>query len=71
MLNSTDYNSFTDLFLSVLKAIDHLLLFCWHTACFKIQIWKVQDFGNFELSPMHIILTNNQAVTGSILVSDK
>ena len=30
-----------------------LLLFCRHTACLKIWISKFQDFGNFELSPIH------------------
>ena len=28
--------------------------FCSHPASFKIWILKVQDFGNFELSPMHL-----------------
>ena len=63
-MNLTDYNSFTDLFLSVLKAIDHLnmnmLLFCWHTACFKVGISKVQDFENFELTPMYLQQTGKK-----------
>ena len=29
-----------------------LWIFSGHTASFKIEISKVQDFGNFELSPM-------------------
>ena len=56
MLNSGDNNSFSDLFSVRLKAIDHLNLklgiFSGHTASFKIGVSKVQDFGNFELSPM-------------------
>ena len=31
-----------------------LLIFCRITASFKIFISKIQDFGNFELSPMVI-----------------
>ena len=29
-----------------------LWMFSGHTTSFKIEISKVQDFGNFELSPM-------------------
>ena len=56
MLNKGDYNSFSDLFLVCLKTIDHLNLKLWifsgHTLSFKIGASKVQDFGNFKLSPM-------------------
>ena len=56
MLNSADNKGFSDLFSVCLKTIDHLnlklLKFCRHTASFKIRISKVQDFGNFKLSPM-------------------
>ena len=57
MLNKGDYNWFSDLYSVCLKTIDHLNFKLWifsgHTASFKIGILKVQDFGNFELSPMH------------------
>ena len=47
-----------------LKTADHLNLklsiFCRDTASFKIKIFKVQDFGNFELSPMSFFLPNFQ-----------
>ena len=50
------YISFSDLFSVCLRTIHHLILKLWifsgHTASFKIEILKVQDFGNFELSPM-------------------
>ena len=43
-----------------LRTIDNLnlklLIFSGHTACFKIGVSKVQDFGNFELSPMGLTL---------------
>ena len=39
-----DYISFSDLFSVCLRTIDHLI---------KIEISKVQDFGNFDLSPMY------------------
>ena len=55
-LNLGDYISFSDLFSVCLTTIDHLIMKLWifsgHTACFKIETSKVQDFGNFELSPM-------------------
>ena len=39
--------------------IDHLnlklQLFCRHTSCFRLSVLKVQDLGNFELSPMAIV----------------
>ena len=48
--------SFSDLFLVCLRTIDHLILKLWifsgYTASFTIEISKVQDFGNSELSPM-------------------
>ena len=31
-----------------------LFMICWHTTIFKIWISKVQDFGNFEFSPMSL-----------------
>ena len=47
---------FSDLHSVCLKTMAHLNLksrfFCGHTASFKIGVSKVQDFGNFELSPM-------------------
>ena len=56
MLNQGDHNSFSDLFSVCLKTIDHLnmklRIFIGLTASFKIEVAKVQDFGNFELSPM-------------------
>ena len=56
MLNSGDHNSFSDLFTIFRRTIDHLNLklriFSGHNASFKIGVLKVQDFGNFELSPM-------------------
>ena len=57
MLNWADYNSFSDLFSACLKTIDYLnlklLIFSGHTASFKTGVSKVQDFENFELSPMY------------------
>ena len=51
-------NRFSDLYLVCLKTIDHLNFKLWifsgHIASFKIGISKVQDFGNFELSPMGV-----------------
>ena len=48
--------SFSNLFSVCLMTIDHLKFkfrtFCGHIACCKIGVLKVQDFGNFELSPM-------------------
>ena len=48
----------SDLFSVCLRTIDHLILKLWifsgHTASLKIEILKVQDFGNFELSPMTV-----------------
>ena len=57
MLNSADYYRFSDLYPVCLKTIDplsfKLRIFSGHIASFKIGTWvKVQDFGNFELSPM-------------------
>ena len=56
MLNYRDHNSFLDLFSVCLRKLNHLNLklciFSGHTASFKIGVSKVQDFGNFELSPM-------------------
>ena len=56
MLYWADYNSFSDLFSIHVKTIDHLdfklLVFSRHTACLKIGISKVQDFENYELSPI-------------------
>ena len=56
MLNLGDHNSFSDLFSVCLRTFDHLNLKLWiysgHTANFKNEVWKVQDCGNFELSPM-------------------
>ena len=56
MLNLGDYNRFSYLYTVCLKTTDHLNLniriFTGHTASFGVS--KVQDFGNFELSPMFI-----------------
>ena len=56
MLNKGDHNSFSDLSSVCLRTFDHLNLklsiFSGHTANFMIGVSKVQDFGNFELSPM-------------------
>ena len=46
-----------------MRTIDHLILKLWifsgHTVSFKIEISKVQDFGNIELSPIqNVILLN-------------
>ena len=39
-----------------LRTMDHLILKLWilngHNASFKIEILKIQDFGNLELLPM-------------------
>ena len=52
--------SFSDLFSVCLRKIDHLILKLWifsgHTASFKIEIMKVQEFENFELSSMYMYL---------------
>ena len=51
--------SLSDLFSDNLKIFDHssmkLLIFCRHTASFDIWISEVQNFGNFELSPMFTV----------------
>ena len=56
MLNYGDHNSFSDLFIVFLRTIDHLNLklriFSGHNASLKNGVLKVQDFENFELSPM-------------------
>ena len=55
MQNSADNYSFSDLFSVYLKVIDPLI---WNFSCFGgIQQvlnsdFLVQDFGNFDLSPM-------------------
>ena len=58
MLNWGDYNRFSDLYSVCLKTFDHLtlklLMFSEHTACLKIGVSKVQDFGNFELSTIYL-----------------
>ena len=52
--------SLSNLFSVCLRTIDELILKLWifsgHTASFKIEILKVMDFGNFELSPMCLLL---------------
>ena len=66
MLNSGDCISFSDLFSVCLRTNDHLNLKLWifsgQTASFKIEISKVQDFGNLELSPMCVIFQDNGAI---------
>ena len=46
---------------------------CWHTACFKIWFSKVQDFGNFELSPMNtfVVSTQKNCITKTVLWASK
>ena len=60
MLNSADNNSFSDLVSVYLNVFEHLTwefsIFWRHTASFKFWFSKVQDFGNFELSPMQFSL---------------
>ena len=57
MLNYAGYNnSFPDLVSVYLKVFDPYLefLITWmYTASFKFWFFKVQNFSNFELSPMH------------------
>ena len=59
MLNS-NYYRFSDLYSVCLKTIGHLsfklCIFSEHITSFKFGVLKVQDFGNFELSPMHVCL---------------
>ena len=56
MLNSEGCISFCDLFSICLRTIAHLNMKLWifsgHTESYNIGISKVQDFENFELSPM-------------------
>ena len=52
MLNSAGNNSFSDLVSVYLKVLEFLIILR-HDAIFKFRFSKVQDFGNFELSPMH------------------
>ena len=51
-----DYNSFFDLFSVYLKMIDcldlKLLIFIGKLQVLRYVFQKVEDFGNFELSPM-------------------
>ena len=58
MLNSTD-NRFSNLYSGCFKTTDHLSFKLWifsgHIASFKITVLIVQDFGNFELSPMLLL----------------
>ena len=60
MLNEGDYISFSGLFSVCLRTIDHLILKLWifsgHTASFKIEISKVQDFGNLNFHPCICVL---------------
>ena len=59
MLNYGDHNSFSDLFSVCLRAFDHinfqLRIFSGHTASFKTGVSKVQNFVNFEFSPMQVL----------------
>ena len=56
MLNMADSNSFFDLFSVFLETIDHLdlklLIFIGILQVLRYVFQKVEDFGNFELSPM-------------------
>ena len=58
MLNLADYNSISHLPSVSLKSVGHLnLKKCWYfvgiIASFEIWISKVQDFQNFEISPIN------------------
>ena len=55
MLNSADYYRFSDLFSVCLKTNDYIsfkLYLVGILQFFKIRVLKVQDFGNFEHSPI-------------------
>ena len=39
-----------------------LWIFSGHTASFKFGIWKVKDFVNFELSPIHMFCLRNKKI---------
>ena len=58
-----------------LRASDHLSLklgiFSGHTASFKISISKVQDFGNFELTPMKLSLIGKYVINNSKMLNIK
>ena len=63
---------FSDLFSVCPRPIDHLILiFSGHTASFTIEISKVQDFGNFELSSIIIYVqpypTRYETAVGEVL----
>ena len=62
--NEGDYNGFTDLFSVCLMTIDHLNLKLWIYLVALLQVlrWdlKVQNFWNFELSPMIFSDSNGQ-----------
>ena len=55
-----DYSSFSDKFSNYLNTIYHLILklfiFVGILQVLKFEISKVQDFGNFEISPMQGLL---------------
>ena len=65
-----NYNRFSYLYTVCLKTIDHLILKLWifigHAASFKIEIRKVQDFGNFGLSPMELHILSASLTIKSI-----
>ena len=68
-MNLVDSNSFFDLFSDYLKMIDRLdlklLIFIGILQVLRYVFQKVQDFGNFELSPM---LSHMHKVTLSIFI---
>ena len=57
MLNSADRYRFSDLYSVCLKTFEHLSfklsIFSGRIGSFKIRVLKVQNFGNFKLSPMN------------------
>ena len=64
MLNLAYYYRFSDYYSDSLKTIDHLSFklqkFSVLIASFKIRVLKVQDFGNFELSPMCVTIRSRR-----------
>ena len=39
-----------------------------HTTSFKIGVWKVQDFGNFDLSPMSLAMIDFQGLSLALVL---
>ena len=57
IMNSVDYDRISDLFSVKIKTINIQTCNCDYfegiLQVFKIWVFKVQDFGNYELSPMY------------------